>query len=263
VLSQLKNGTLDLPQVNFGTNYASSYGSFWFECPRVKQWYRRDEHALQAAEALSAIASLKASFTYPVQSLYHSWLQMFLNADRNTLWGGAGGMVYESETSWDVRDRLEWVEKESAKTLDSAARSLAGNGTSTVLFNFANWDRTTPIQVKLPEGSSFADILCESGDDGMVFCQTSLPSMGIASLAVVPKPPAKPELVELPKTIETDFYSAKVDPETGALISLKTKPSELEVLGGPANVIIGDRHSIWKKGWDPGMASILAPSASS
>ena len=38
-----------------------SIDSFWIENPRVKEWYRRDEHALQAAEMLATAASLQHS----------------------------------------------------------------------------------------------------------------------------------------------------------------------------------------------------------
>ena len=44
------------------------------------------------AEMLAAAASLKTNHVYPAAPLYHSWLQMFLNMDRNTLWGAAGGI---------------------------------------------------------------------------------------------------------------------------------------------------------------------------
>jgi hypothetical protein len=42
---------------------------------------------------------------------------MFLNMDRNTLWGAAGGMVFEQETSWDVADRFRSVETVSHEVM--------------------------------------------------------------------------------------------------------------------------------------------------
>ncbi len=96
-----------------GTGY--NFDSFWIENPRVKTWYRQNEHGLQAAESLATIASLGSNFPYPVDSLYKAWVMMLLNMDRNTLWGSAGGMVFESATSWDVRDRMEAVESTNQK----------------------------------------------------------------------------------------------------------------------------------------------------
>lgn len=42
------------------------------------------------------------------------------------------------------------------------------------------------------------------------------------------------------QTIETRYYAARIDPQTGALVSLKLKPSGREVLGGPANVVVAE-----------------------
>jgi hypothetical protein len=58
-------------------------------------------------------------------------------------------------------------------------------------------------------------------------------------------------MISLPSTIETRFYSAKVDPVTGALVSLRSKPSGRELLGGPANVIVAEKHQA-AAGGDPG-----------
>ncbi len=52
-----------------------------------------------------------------------------------------------------------------------------------------------------------------------------------------------PTVITLPPTIETKFYSARIDPANGALVSLKSKPSGREMLAGPANVIVAEKHS--------------------
>ena len=67
LLPGVKSGKIELPTVRAGTGY--TFDSFWIESPRVKTWYRRDEHALQAAEMLATIASLKAGFEYPVAAV--------------------------------------------------------------------------------------------------------------------------------------------------------------------------------------------------
>ena len=176
---------LDLPVVRGGTGY--TFDSFWIENPRVKTSYRRCEHALQAAETLATIASLKTGYEYPVQTFYHAWLQMLLNMDRNTLWGSAGGMVFEHDTSWDATDRFEWVEKHSADIAAAALRKL--------------------------------------------------------NIALPPPPTETQKNIPLPTTIETPFYSARIDAATGALVSLKLKPSGREMLGGPANVLVTEKRT--------------------
>ena len=47
--------------------------------------------------------------------------------------------------------------------------------------------------------------------------------------------------ITLPAAIETKFYSARLDPLTGALASLKLKSSDRELLSGPANVIVAEQ----------------------
>jgi hypothetical protein len=75
----------------------------------VKTWYRTCEQNLRVSEMMATIASLRGNSIYPVQDIYDAWTLMFLNTDRNTLWGSAGGMVFVSAESWDVQDRFEWV----------------------------------------------------------------------------------------------------------------------------------------------------------
>jgi alpha-mannosidase len=239
VKSSVQSGKTKLPVVRGGTRYA--FDAFWIQCPRVKSWYRHNEHALQTAEMLSAISSLETGWKYPVQSLYHAWLLMLLNMDRNTLWGAAGGMVFEHETSWDARDRFEWVEKKTTAIHDSATRELLGKGTALGLFNAANWKRTDPIRLKLPAGVRLAGIPCEAAPDGTTICQIPLPSIGIQGIKLQGQPAPEPKEIALPGTIETKFYSVRIDPVTGAITSLKLKPSGRELLSGPANVLVAER----------------------
>ncbi len=247
LLPGVKSGQIELPVVRTGTSY--TFDSFWIENPRVKAWYRRDEHALQAAEILATIAGLQSGFEYPVQPLYEAWLQMLLNMDRNTLWGSAGGMVFEHETSWDAKDRFEWVEKQSAVTLATASQKLAGSGAGVSLFNPANWQRQDPLRLKLPAHSALAGVSCEAAGDGTIFCEVAVPSLGIVGKKLTSRSPVAPKAIAMPRRIETKFYSAKIDPVTGALVSLKVKPSEREMLGGPANIIVAEQH---KGQGDPG-----------
>ena len=241
VKSALQTDESVLPVVKGGTGY--TFDSFWIESPRVKSWYRRDEHSLQTAEALSAISSLKSGYQYPVQDLYHAWLLMLLNMDRNTLWGSAGGMVFEHETSWDARDRFEWVEKKTAEINENTTRQLLDKGTAIGLFNAANWKRTDPLRIKLPSGTTLAGITGEAVSDGTTICRIPVPSLGIQSLKVQNQASPDPVEIKMPKSIETEYYSVQIDPATGAISSLKIKPSGREMLSGPANVLVAEKRT--------------------
>lgn len=240
VKSILKSGKNDLPVARGGTTY--TFDSFWIESPRVKSWYRRDEHSLQTAEILSTIASLKTGYQYPVQQIYHAWLQMLLNMDRNTLWGSAGGMVFEHQTSWDAKDRFEWVEKKTASINENTSRKLLGEGNSIGLFNPANWKRTDPLHLQLAEGVSLAGVQSERLQDGTIICQIPVASVGLQGVKLQSKPATAPKEIALPAKIETKFYTVIIDPATGAISSLKIKPSGRELLSGPANVLVAEKR---------------------
>jgi len=239
ILPGIRSGKIVIPTMRGGTGYA--FDSFWIENAKVKSWYRLNEHGLQASETLATLASLTSDYSYPSKELYESWIQMLLNMDRNTLWGSAGGMVFESETSWDVSDRMTWVERMNGKVQTAALRSLASHGKSAVVFNPVNWKRSDPFLAQLPEGKSLEGAVCQEVSGGKVLCQLELPSLGIAGLGILSKPPAKSVRIGLPEAIETKYYRARIDPSTGALASLKLKPSGREVLGGPGNVIVAEK----------------------
>jgi hypothetical protein len=118
---------------------------------------------------MATIASLNSKSTYPAQDIHGAWTLMFLNTDRNTLWGSAGGMVFVNAESWDVQDRFEWV----AKTVDAMTRTSAENvveGGEMSLFNPLNWKRRSPVALKLPAGKSIHCMKCEALPDGRVLC---------------------------------------------------------------------------------------------
>jgi alpha-mannosidase len=240
VAPRVRSGQLTIPSFRGATPF--TYNAFWIQNPTVKQWFRRDEQALQAAETLASIAGLKTAYAYPAQPLYHAWLMMLLNMDRNTLWGAAGGMVFEHPTSWDVRDRFEYVDTLTAKTHREALSALLGHGRAVGLFNPLNWNRHDPFWIKLPSGSSLAGAACQApADDAQTLCQLELPSVGAAGLAVAQQAPAALRTIDGPPRIETKHYVARIDPTTGAIVSLKVKPSGRELLAGPANVLVAER----------------------
>ncbi len=241
----IDSGAIDLPTVTTGWNF--TYFGFWIQNPTVKQRYRRAEHALQASEMLATIASLDGDGAYPVQDLYHAWLLMLLNMDRNTLWGAAGGMVFEHPDSWDVKDRFDWVDA----TCDAVSRQgileTRGEGSALVLFNPANWDRTDPVVLSQDDAAGLADVTCQALPTGEVLYAPKLPSVGFVAFEEQEDAMAPSESIPLPSAIETSFYTACIDATTGALVSLKLKPSGKELLAGPANVLIAESPK-----FDPG-----------
>lgn len=230
-----------------GTAYV--YSGFWTENPRVKTWYRRDEMALQGAEMLAAAASLTTGFAYPAKTFYDAWLQMLLNMDRNTLWGSAGGMVFETPESWDVKDRLTWVETAARQAGGDALKAVAGEGGALALFDPITWTRSAPLTLTLPAGKTLKDVPCEAVGDNRVLCNPGLQTCGVTALPLADGAAIAPVATPLPEIIETAFYAAKIDTKTGALISLRLKDG-VEVLRGPANVVVAEK--VKRQEGDPG-----------
>ncbi|MCC7084395.1 MAG: hypothetical protein IT427_05245 [Pirellulales bacterium] len=231
----LNSGETTLPTSCSGAPFG--WTSFWSECPRVKSLYRKSEHDLAAAEAVSTIASLESSLKYPVAPLYHSWLLMLLNMDRNTLWGAAGGMVFEHPTSWDAYDRFNKVQEIVGESSQQALKSLLGDGSAVGLFNPLNKQRSAPFLARLPEDKQLSGVACQADADGQVLCQLAMPPLSAAGLATVSAPPQLPKKIDLPATIETAHYTAKIDSIHGALTSLKLKPSGREMLAAPILIV--------------------------
>jgi alpha-mannosidase len=248
IMDGIKSGRTKIPTFVGGTGY--DYDAFWIESPRVKTWYRESEQALQAAEALATIASLSGGYQYPAQDLYEAWVLMFLNTDRNTLWGSAGGMVFVDVQSWDVQDRFEWVTKTASKVQRSAGGALLGVGNQVAVFNPLNWKRSDPVALTLPVGKSLEGVVCEALPDGRALCMAAVESVSVSSLKLTDYAPEAPKRIQAREVIETSHYLLKVNPATGAIASLRSKKSGREVFGEPANVVIAERPK--KQPDDPG-----------
>ena len=266
ILTGIKSADIRIPTMKGGTGY--TFDAFWIENPRVKTSYRRNEHGLQAAEIICTIASLHSGFVYPSQGLYESWILMLLNMDRNTLWGSAGGMVFESENSWDVRDRMDYVRTSNERIQATALRSISPEGEAATLFNPLNWERNDPVIVELPEKTTLDKAVCQVTPDSKVLCSLRLPSVGVTGMALHPRSPETSKKIEPPESIDTRSYTARVDWKTGGLVSLKLKPSGREILGGPANVIIAEKPKPQKEdygdfvSWRPDRTRLATSSAS-
>lgn len=232
----LDAGKFQLPTVRSGS---AIYGwtAFWVNAPEMKQWYRRAEHHLQAAEALATAASLSGSVTYPTQAFSNSWFLMALNMDRALLWGVAVNGVWKHEKVWDTCDRFEFVDRAASAAEAAAWGHIGKPGNAVSLFNAASWKRSGVIEIPAQPGLSVeGSQLLE--DRSTLLVKASLPAGGAISLPVRAGKPASGSPVPLPPVVENGFYRARVDPETGALASLVLKPSGREVLAAPANVIL-------------------------
>jgi len=253
ILPRIQSGAISIPTFKGGTGY--SFDAFWIENYEIKTRYRSSEQMLQAAEMLASFAHLSSHFEYPVQDLNDCWVLMCLNMDRNTLWGSAGGMVFVSNESWDVQDRLDWVDGTTRESLHNAAKAVLPSGDGVGLFNQLNWKRNDPVALRLPAGQTMAGTESELLPDNTVLCRVEMPSVSIGGWKLETRAATSPTRVDLTESIETGHYSVRVDPHTGALTGIRFKRSGRELLGGPANVVVAERPK--KKEASP--ADFMAP----
>lgn len=253
IRSGVQSGSISIPTFKGGTGY--SFDAFWIENYEVKTRYRFSEQRLQAAEMLSSLAYLGAHYQYQVQDLNDCWILMCLNMDRNTLWGSAGGMVFEDKESWDVQDRLNWVDRTTGEALNGAAKAILPTGDGIGLFNQLNWKRNDPVALDLPAGTTIAGAASELLPDNTILCRIEMPSMSVGGWQIERRAATSPSRISLPESIETKYYSLRVDPHTGAITSIKSRQSGRELLSGPANVVVAERPR--KK--EPSPADFMAP----
>lgn len=221
--------------------------AFWVSAPPMKQRFRRAEHLLTAAEALAAISSLRRNTNYPAQDLWNAWLLLTLLMDRNSLWGAAVHAVWEHPTSWDIRDRFDTLERIARRTLELAFAG-ATRAETLAVFNPLNWRRMAPAELRLPPGRTVAEGTAQLLEDGQTaLVEVPAVPLGCVTVALKAGAPTPSQAGALPPVIETEFYTARVDPATGALTSLRLKPSSRELLSGPSNEVVaeqrGEKHA--------------------
>ncbi|MCC7496695.1 MAG: hypothetical protein IT160_03900 [Bryobacterales bacterium] len=220
---ETQSGRTRLATFHGDTGY--TWEAFWMNMPEVKLAYRQSETLLTAAE-LYATATAKA---YPAQDFYNAWINLLMNMDRNIIWGAAAGTAFKDTTHWDAWDRFQFVRQHA---------HLAPSPNPTFL-NALNWTRTDPVELDLPPGQAPAKATCEQ--TSRLTCVLNLPPASATALKLVSARAPAPKSIPLPARIDTPYYAAVIDPASGALISLKVKPTGQELLGGPANEVLMER----------------------
>ena len=214
-----------LPVVKKGWGY--SWDAFWIENPKVKSLYRSSEHALQGAEMLATIASLKGPYIYPAQDLYQAWLQLHLNTDRNTLWGAAGGMVFEDEKSWDALDRFRWIDDFTTDVKEAILKKQEGDFLT--WFNPVNREQAGPQYIDIPEGKKPQGYSCQKVEDKLLF-MPELSPVGMGSFNLVDGNVDEAVVSSLPVVVENEFYTITIDPQSGEIRDLSLKRTNKKII---------------------------------
>lgn len=115
-----------------GEMYLEFHRGTYTSQSNTKRGNRRCEHLLREAELWSTTAAVRTGFEYPAAELEEIWKLVLLHQFHDILPGTSIAWVHrETERSYaEVARRLEAV-------IDTATRALAGDGTTTLVFNAA------------------------------------------------------------------------------------------------------------------------------
>jgi alpha-mannosidase len=234
----------------------------------IKHWNRRAENRLIAAEKFSAIAAQIVEQPYPAD-FARAWQSVLFNQFHDIL---AGTSV---ESAYDDASHLYGEAMAIAgRNLNLATQALAWQinippeegSRPIVVFNPHAWasrvnvenefgfeevcendvlldDKDSEVPYQLVQSEATADgryRLCWIAD---------LPPLGYRTYRLVPreKRSSFPKVEASDTVVENQRFRLEIDPESGAIKSLRDKLRELEVFAGPAAraVVIDDQSDTW------------------
>ncbi|MGH8881780.1 MAG: alpha-mannosidase, partial [Stackebrandtia sp.] len=130
---------------------------------KTKQGNRRSEHLLREAELWAATAAVRTGFAYPHADLDRLWKIVLLHQFHDILPGSSIAWVHKQ-----ARETYAAVAAELESIIDSAQRSLAGEGTARIVFNAAPHSRRGVAGGAAGESSTDSDpvMVTGSAEDG-------------------------------------------------------------------------------------------------
>lgn len=227
----------------------------------VKRQNRRVEHLLMTAEKVAAAAWMELGRSYPRVEMEAAWRCLLFNQFHDILAGTSLPEAYE-----DARDAFGAAATTAGRVLHTALQGLTagidtrGEGSALVVFNPLPWPLTAPVEIERG-AASIAD------EEGRPVCAQAvqpttiagqrrscfvaeLPAMGYRLFREIPGmevgAPSR-SLCVSESGIENDWWTLRLDPETGGIASLLDRVSGVEVLAGPAGVgvVLEDRSDTW------------------
>jgi len=250
-----------------------------------KQFNRQSEDLLYQAELWATLATLTTGCAYPGESLEIAWKQVLFNQFHDILPGSSIPEVFEdANRDWQAALTCGKAILQSALQAIAAQISLPGDrpGTAIAVFNSLNWKRTAIArlqpphpgtwQIVTPEGQPIPSQMNDAGD--LLFLTANLPAIGYQTyfLQTLPLNSAPRTGEGLPAgfppspsyTLENDYLSVTISPQTGNLTSLFDKRQQREILREEGNQLQAfvDQGQYWDA-WniDPDYGSHPLPAA--
>jgi len=179
---------------------------------KTKQGNRRSEHLLREAELWAATAAVRVGREYPYERLDRLWKSVLLNQFHDILPGSSIAWVHR-----EAEETYAAVAEELTDIITSAQESLAGAGTSTVVFNAAP------------------------------HAQADVPSGGAAVAGAFTGTPVEVSETSAGFVLSNGLIRVVVD-ASGLVTSVHDIAADREVLAGPANLL--QLHPDFPNMWD-------------
>ena len=240
----------------------------------VKRWNRRAEQLLLAAEKAGVLA-VRLGALAAADHLSEAWRSVLFNQFHDTLAGTSIEPAYE-----DARDGYGLAAAVAGRSLHAALQSVAARvavphvpeTAPVMLFNPHAWPLRTVVEL---EAGRLFDADAVADEDGIerplqdlrsaatvdggrrrVAFEVDVPPLGYrvyralrgSAAAAARAPQAAP--APAPATVlEDPRWRLEVDPESGAVVSLRDRVEGCEVLAGPARAaVIADDGDTWAHG---------------
>jgi alpha-mannosidase len=183
----------------------------------------------------------------------------------------AAGRFDRLESSWDehtayIKKAHEIITPELAKNLQALAEGVKAEGRRVVVYNPLSWKRSGVVSL---DAAGFAPAALKPIGDGeaspvdvdmaagrLSFVARDIPPMGYRTYTAAKAPTTHhaPRTTQHAATIESPFFSAKLDPSRGVVLSLVDKHSGHELAGNTDGLGLGqylyerfdkDRVMLW------------------
>ncbi len=231
----------------------------------IKQWNRRAEHRLMAAEKWSLLAARVTGQPYP-SDLGHAWKQVLFNQFHDILAGTSLEAAYD-----DARDAFGEALAIADRGLNYAVQSFSWKvrieeqeGVKPlVVFNPHTWPVRANVELETYRWAEEA-LLVDDQDQPVPFqavqshsttnrvrlsFNAELPALGYRTYRLLPAGGPQPftPVQASDAVLENARFRLELDPTTGTIASLFDKQAEVEVFAGEAAkaVVIDDPSDTW------------------
>ncbi|MBE5858695.1 MAG: alpha-mannosidase [Butyrivibrio sp.] len=242
VLEENTKGNKYMP-IWSGELYLEYHRGTYTSMARNKRFNRKSEFAYENLEFLGTMAERLIGLAYPEKELTSGWQTILKNQFHDILPGSSIKEVYEQS-----KEEYEEILGIAAKNIDAIAESVAdeikGEKGDIVVFNATGINETAPVLI--PGAKDVKAVSDENGtyevqqtEDGAFAVIPSASAHGYSSFKVADKCESKGSLDITKNSVETPFFSIKIDAD-GRFTSIFDKKAKRELLksGELGNVLM-------------------------